>query len=69
MNYVSFGFNCNVALALRRCKLNGETNVFDWLVSHPKNILEIIKNKPSELLKNDINFKKLNDFITNTIDI
>lgn len=39
MKYISLGFNCNVALALRKCKLNEATNVFDLSVSHPKNIL------------------------------
>ncbi len=56
MNYISLGFNCNVALALRNCKLDKETNVFDWLVSHPKDILNILKNNIKDFLKDDINF-------------
>jgi hypothetical protein len=50
MNYISLGFNCNVAAALRNCNLNKATNVFDWLVSHPKNILIILKENINEVL-------------------
>lgn len=53
MNYISLGFNCNVALALRKCKLNKATNVFDWLVSHPKNILNIFRENITEVLNDD----------------
>lgn len=50
MKYISLGFNCNVAFALRSCKLNKATNVFDWLISHPKDILNIFKSNVSEIL-------------------
>tara|TARA_B100001996_G_C18510310_1_gene535081 strand:+ start:52 stop:777 length:726 start_codon:yes stop_codon:yes gene_type:complete len=53
MNYISLGFNCNVALALRKCNLNNATNVFDWLVSHPKDILNILKENITEVLIDD----------------
>ena len=53
MNYVSLGFNCNVGLALRDCNLKGATNVFDWLVSHPKDILHILKENINEVLIDD----------------
>ena len=53
MNYVSLGFNCNVGLALRDCNLKGATNVFDWLVSHPKDILHILKENIYEVLIDD----------------
>lgn len=53
MNIISLGFNCNVALALKHCKLNQATNVFDWLVSHPKNILNILKENIIEVLIGD----------------
>lgn len=53
MKYVSLGFNCNVGLALRDCNLNEATNVFDWLVSHPKDILHILKENINEVLIDD----------------
>ena len=56
MKYISLGFNCNVALALRECNLNEATNVFDWLVSHPKNILNILKENITEVLIDDLIF-------------
>lgn len=70
MNYISLGFNCNVALALRKCKLNKATNVFDWLVSHPQNILNILEENVTEVLNNepiflDFSMKKQKYHITN----
>jgi len=53
MNYVSLGFNCNVGLSLRNCNLNENTNAFDWLVSHPKDILHILKENINEFLIDD----------------
>ena len=54
MKYISLGFNCNIGLVLRNCNLKEETHVFDWILSNPKNILNIIKNNPTELLEDDI---------------
>lgn len=70
MKYISLGFNCNVALALRECKLNEATNVFDWLVSHPKDILNIIREDITEFLIDeplylDFSMKKQKYIITN----
>ena len=53
MIYISLGFNCNIGLALRKCKLNKETNIIDWAVSHPKDILYILENNITELFNDD----------------
>ena len=51
MKYVSLGFNCNVSLALKSNNLKKETNIFDYLVSNPKDILKILKEDINEFLE------------------
>jgi hypothetical protein len=69
MHCVSLGFNCNVALSLKKCKLNKETNIFDYLVSHPKDILYILENNVEDFCKDyiflDFSMSKQKYIITN----
>lgn len=45
MRYVSLGFNCNPALCLRNLGLSKETQVFDWLVTTPSMVEELIRRR------------------------
>lgn len=66
MKYVSLGFNCNVALALKNNNLKEETNIFDYLISNPESLLKILNEDVTDFLKDKpifLKFKKNNKFL------